>query len=521
MSVIDLEELNQAILNAESIGIFNSTPYTPSINSLSNVGYVSTPEIRNTINQLIFYYPKPDDFRISEELYYDIYIYMMDSTIPEENKNIVSKYMSEELKEKVFQEYLKGDFKKKNFKLDIDDVVPSYWFIPKIYGVPIKACFEKYDSIVIRENNLDYDSVIEFFKQKSDKANDFEFCLKLKCLFQADDYFTKKWCPKRIIEYIDELNKSDSLTDYQNNLCRFNNELIKKELLTAPIVEHRFHLDNDVKAKIVSSIPEDFSNVEKVIYIYNKLCQIFSYDSIYYIKEGAGNHSEVSNIENYNEENNNVVCYEFSYMLADILRDLGVIYIKERANKEQKFAKAHTNISFIVDEFVVFADSTTSVEFGDLSTSKYSTDLKGIRCSQYDEILQQEFNKAKSKVRSYMEYQDMQFELLIPNPEFIHDLNDQQKVVLFNNYLTNCNVKNIDFLAYANKLISVLELNIATSVYYDNKTESKILLRVDIDTYSDYKNDRISYFIDSTDKRVYDATDDLYTLKGQLGGKGR
>ena len=104
---------------------------------------------------------------------------MKNSHISEEDKETVSKYMSESLKEKVFAEYLKGEFKNKNFKVDPDDYENSYWFTPKIYGVPLKSCFESYGSICITDNELKYDEAISFLQQASNKTNDYNFFLTL------------------------------------------------------------------------------------------------------------------------------------------------------------------------------------------------------------------------------------------------------------------------------------------------------------------------------------------------------
>ena len=53
--------------------------------------------------------------------------------------------------------HIGDEFKNKNFKVDPDDYENSYWFTPKIYGVPLKACFESYGSICITDNELKYD----------------------------------------------------------------------------------------------------------------------------------------------------------------------------------------------------------------------------------------------------------------------------------------------------------------------------------------------------------------------------
>ena len=515
MAIINLNELNQKILDADMIGLFYTSTYTPSINSLK---VVSDSVYLDKIKRLIFSSPKSDDFKISEDLHFEIYQFMKNSHVSEEDKEIVSKYMSESLKEKVFAEYLKDEFKNKNFKVDPDDYGKSYWFTPKIYGVPLKSCFESNGSICITDNELKYDEAISFLEQASNKTNDYNFFLKLKCLLQQDDYFSKSWCPNRVKNMTEILLNNQDLKKYQDCVCKYNNQMIKKSVLESPTVEHEFHLDDNIKSKIINSIPKDFSNLERVIYVYTKLCQIFSYDPIYYFKEGAGNHFDVSNVENYNEEADKIVCYEFAYILSDVFKDMGISHIKERNNEEQKFENSHANISFLVDDFVINADSTTTVEAGDLSTSKHSIDLKGIRCMQYDEILQQKFMQAKGKVKSYITDQEEQYNTMIPNKDYIEGLNENQKVVLFNNCLVNCDLENIDFLSYANKLISVLDLNINTYVYCDTETKSKLLLNISLDNYTDFENDRISYFIDSTNKTIYDSSNEL-TLKGKNSSK--
>lgn len=139
--------------------------------------------------------------------------------------------------------------------------------------------------------------------------------------------------------------------------------------------------------------------------------------------------------------------------------------------------------------------------------------MHAIRCE-----IQQRFMQAKGKVKSYIVEQDEKYNMMIPNKDYIEELNENQKVVLFNNCLVNCDLENIDFLSYANKLISVLDLNINTYVYCDTETKSKILLNVSLDNYTDFENDRISYFIDSTNKTIYDSSNKL-TLKGENSSK--
>lgn len=91
MNTINLDDLNQKILDTDMFGLFYTSTYTPSINSLK---VVSDSVYLDRIKRLIFSSQKSDDFRISEDLYFDIYQYMKSSHISEEDKETVSKYMS-------------------------------------------------------------------------------------------------------------------------------------------------------------------------------------------------------------------------------------------------------------------------------------------------------------------------------------------------------------------------------------------------------------------------------------------
>ena len=64
MNIINLDDLNQKILNTDMFGLFYTCTYTPPISSLNVVS-------------------KSDDFRISEDLSFDMYQYMKSSRISE------------------------------------------------------------------------------------------------------------------------------------------------------------------------------------------------------------------------------------------------------------------------------------------------------------------------------------------------------------------------------------------------------------------------------------------------------
>lgn len=111
-------------------------------------------------------------------------------------------------------------------------------------------------------------------------------------------------------------------------------------------VTHDIKMNEQLKENLISNIPEDFNQLEKSIYLYIKLCQIFSYDDVYYYNDKTETHRNVSNILDYNEKNNKVVCYEFAYIYSDLLRSIRINHIKEKETKDDRFDKSHANIEF-------------------------------------------------------------------------------------------------------------------------------------------------------------------------------
>lgn len=147
-------------------------------------------------------------------------------------------------------------------------------------------------------------------------------------------------------------------------------------------------LDKELKYSILSSIPNDYDELEAAIYIYIKLCQIFSYHSEYYIFDGdklvAQKHENVYNLSTFGFNNNEIICYEFTAIYAKFL-DLLNINFKVKYKKDLKiFGGQHTNLKFYINDLIVYADAVTSILNGDLFRSKMALDLVGIQCENSD-----------------------------------------------------------------------------------------------------------------------------------------
>ena len=514
MSEIKIDELNAIIKVADFEGLMYSSIYTPKINELKikQPTRMCSLDARNEIRSRFIRNEFPKNQRIHEDLYTYVVEFLLANKIPEEEKNIVCTYLDEDLKNYIFEKYLNIELKS-DFKIAPDDIIKRLWYQPKISGVPLKEYYEKNNMLVYNNFEISFEQFKEVIN--GDVKPDIYNLICIKHLINESSLLEKKWCPKRIKDIMNQLN-TEEWHKYENNMCLENDKLMRDDL-TKIHNKHKVHINEDFKKVILESIPETFNNLEKSIYIYSKLCQILSYDPIYYIDKRTKENESVSIIENYNSLNNNVVCYEFSYIYSDLLQEIGIINIKEKSLNDGKFKNEHANIQYLIDDLVIFADSTTSVNEGDLGTAKYSNETKGIRCELYDEESQKKFEIAKEKVKLYLEKENNLLTSMLPTKEQIQDLSVNDRIILLNNYLVNCNLTNSDFISYTNKLISILDLNIETKLFYDIDTTSRFLLQFNLLTsYSDYEKNTISYTIDSLNKKIYDEPTDEYKYKENI-----
>ena len=230
---------------------------------------------------------------------------------------------------------------------------------------------------------------------------------------------------------------------------------INRAIAESPQQEHDdIRLDDSFKAELLSNMPAGYDTLEKSIYAYMKLCNVFSYASDYYYSGDNNGHLNIERINKLNADNNAVVCYEFAYALEDILRDFGVPYSKKlNINPDGSFKNEHANTSFLIDDsLLIFADSTTTVEQGDLVNVKLARKTKGIRCENCSRDDQQRFREALEKVlkqinseidvASYNRIMDKYKSL-----DKTHNLSQADKINFIFSELENTNLTGLDLFS--------------------------------------------------------------------------
>lgn len=523
---MSIEELNNLIINSklDFFGLDEMITFTPLIEKLtikgppSNIcGKIERDKVRDRFIHNTF----PENYELDTDLINSIVKFMVADNIPDEEKKNVSKYLNESVKKMIFDKYFEIFIRTNKF-IDYDsfmatiDKEEAYSYHPRINGVPLEVINEQKQLLLKSEMNIK--RLKDLLTDGISKIESFDEIITLKLLLDDNDYFEKDWC----ISYPKKLKKvlsSGEIEEKINSFCQNVDKFRVNELKNKNQVAHNININANLKKEILDSVPSEFNLLEKAIYIYIKLCQILSYDPIYYFNDKTLSHGEVSNIINYDSTNNKVVCYEFSYILADLLRSIGIEYIDEKSISNDKFNNSHANIKFLVDNMAIFADSTTSVEEGDMSNSKFDDQIKGIRCQMYEKGKQEKFRKSKEKVIQYLKEENKSFNSKLPTKEEVNDLDDSSKIILYNTLIANNNLTDIDLLSYANKLKSIISPKIKTKLYTDKSTNSNMYLKVIINHYN--KDNRIEYIMDLKTREFNTVNNIDLISENEINSKGR
>ena len=218
-------------------------------------------------------------------------------------------------------------------------------------------------------------------------------------------------------------------------------------------------LNAELKNKIFETLPRNYNKMEIAIYLYIKLAQIFSYDSEYYIFDGdkkiAQKHETIVNLEKFNQQNNEIICYEFTALYAKLL-EMFEIEFKVKYKKDiEHFGGQHTNLTFFYDDFEIYADSVTSILDGDLFRSKIGLDLVGILCKNDNASMQNTFLSTLTSVyKSLNDSKLLTYFYELANKSML--LNGSEKIFLIadlsNKYFSSCMDK-ISLMLFLKKVL--------------------------------------------------------------------
>ena len=476
--------------------LMDNDTFTPLISSL---GVKNTP---SAVNQRIKDLER-NGYTITENDFQYIDSFLNSSFFEEDRKEELKKHLGESYKKHL-----------------LDKIFNNISFVPiRLNGVPIK-----------NKNSIPSQEIKDFLvngtiSEKSQKDIMFYSTLLDFCQSQ---YFTSEFCYEKIKPQLQYLEKIKPYILEQRELLASKKDQeyldsMKKERTNQP--EKKHHINSRLKQQILSKIPEGFNQLEKSIFIYLKMCDCFSYDPKFYASavNHMLEHESVSNIERLSKENNEVVCFEFTYASSDLLTSIGVdcvdnisyflSSIGETETSHDTFDSNHANLKFVVDDTIVFADSTRSVLRGDLSEWKYTKKPSGIRCENYSLEKRENFNNALSKVVDHINQQEERFHIKAIKEEYEErekqkHLDMHDKMLFFYEKVVQFPYDEVDLLAFIYRLKEVvftkeeLSENFSAIPIKNAADEMNLILSANKTSFNYSPYDTQYYFLDIKTKQI-------------------
>ena len=292
--------------------------------------------------------------------------------------------------------------------------------------------------------------------------NKMEYLTLVKSFIEREQIKDFNLGPKRefVMRDIMEMKKIDFQT-YAMELFNEDDE----EIL------FKVHVDPDFQKQVVASIPENYTNIEKAIYVYAKLCRILSYDPEFYLEGQVGKpaekHRQIENISLIGKETKDIICYDFTALYASILHDMGIDITIISDNDTKEFGEGHSSLKFIADKFYVKADAVTSIFSGDLIGSKINSFPNGIECLNISNETYMQFNKILDDVYTqvlteeiknhHFDKKEYSFESMIDGyhkvfDDVLQEKNFEDKLNIMMANVRNRNLSDMDSLFYMHQL---------------------------------------------------------------------
>lgn len=151
---------------------------------------------------------------------------------------------------------------------------------------------------------------------------------------------------------------------------------------------------------VMAGMKQNYSDIQKAMHIYVKLCRALSYDPTFYAENESREvnllHMNPATLKNISLDNPNIVCYEFNAIYANLLKKLGINYVIK--SKNASYGDGHAYLSFRADDYIVNADSLPSIIGSDLLNAKVNQELKGLTCENKNTVMKNKFHTMLQEV---------------------------------------------------------------------------------------------------------------------------
>lgn len=283
----------------------------------------------------------------------------------------------------------------------------------------------------IAEKNLNSEYILGVSK--------YEFAYFINKLIQQEKIFQRYYLDEKFVYRYNAL-KHYRIVDFQSlEVLEVSEESIKYDI----------EISQELKKNILKGMNPNYNKLEKSIYIYIRLCKTFSYDPLFYINGQRGKvaeyHENIDRLKTITGKEDSIVCYEFNTIYGKFLDLIGVkYYINVRDSS--RYGRNHANLSYIIDEYIVWADAMVSIMGGDLINAKINYDLNGLKCINKSKSTKSKFNRTLEKIYKHI----IRKESISGNSEF-------EISTLLSIYRKLCSNKNNGKVSFARKAELLIE----------------------------------------------------------------
>jgi hypothetical protein len=245
-------------------------------------------------------------------------------------------------------------------------------------------------------------------------------------------------------KYIDfeSLNKNQKSDDYDGN---------------GESIVDNLHIDDEFIKDIQKYAKKTYGPLERAIHAYIRMCELLTYDEQVFIDyKKAGKHIDTKHIASINKDNNKVICYEFAFIYAYILKKLGINYTMNA--KSFIDSPGYATVEFRFQEYLIKADAIKSVVDSDLTNIKVGDKINGLTCINENVATQKKFNELSNKIRLNILTRKNEFETYDRNVKNIRnivnlkELSKKDRIKILLKVITKENLKGLDKLIYQRKI---------------------------------------------------------------------
>ena len=221
------------------------------------------------------------------------------------------------------------------------------------------------------------------------------------------------------------------------------------------------------------------------------MCELLTYDeSVFIDYKNANKHLDPIRVSTIDKNNNKVICYEFAFIYAYVLKKLGIDYTMNA--KSFIDSPGYANIEFRFQEYLIRADAISNIFDSDLTNIKVGDRIKGLTCINENVSTQKKFNEISNKIRLNILNREKQLETYEKNVDNIKNsissgnLSKKDKIKVLLKVITRDNLKGLDKLIYQRKIFESIfteEDNIKITFISNKNNPFTIISLFENDTY--------------------------------------